>query len=307
MALADEREFSEWLNTVKAELRSEGVASNAVDTALRNAQFLPRVIELDRKQPEGRLTFSEYLEKQLVVSRINRGRELRVQHRAILDKVADSYGVPAEYIVALWGIETSYGANTGGFDVVSALATLAYEGRRAEYFRRELLQALRILEEGHVTPANMRGSWAGAMGQCQFMPSSFWNYAVDGNGDGKRNIWGSLPDVFSSAANYLRTEGWNGQIGWGIEVRMPPDLRSIGDQASMPYAEWVALGVKPVQANAVSPTAREPQSALSLVQPDGPAGRAFLVTANYAVIKHWNRSTYFATTVGLLADRIGRE
>lgn len=304
-ARADERNFIVWLDQFKREVNAQGLTGPSVQKALENVRFLPRVIELDRRQPEGTITFEEYLEKQLVPARINKGRELYQQHRALLERVAKEYGVPAPYIVALWGIETNYGANTGGFDVVSSLATLAYEGRRADYFKRELVQALRILDARHITPDAMRGSWAGAMGQCQFMPTSFWNYAVDGNGDGKRDIWRSLPDVFSSTANYLRTEGWNSRIGWGQEVRLPPDLQSLTSDTAMPYGQWLDLGVMPARSGATSPTAGQSDAPLTLVRPDGPAGRAYLVTGNYQVFKHWNRSTYFATTVGLLADRIG--
>lgn len=304
-AVSDEGNFGVWLERFRQEADGQGLTGPMVKQALDGAEFLPRVIELDQKQPEGTITFDEYIEKQLVPSRINKGQQLYHQHRQLLQRIAREYGVPAQYIVALWGIETNYGANTGGFDVVSSLATLAYEGRRAEYFKGELVQALRILQAGHVSLANMKGSWAGAMGQCQFMPTSFWKYAVDESGDGKRDIWRSLSDVFASTANYLRTEGWNKEIGWGIEVDVPPDLASVGSDTAMPYGEWLGLGVKPLRAGAHSPTSRQPDAALSLVRPDGVEGRAFLVTDNYKVIKHWNRSTYFATTIGLLADRIG--
>lgn len=304
-AMSDERNFIVWLDQFRQEADGQGLTGPVVKQALDAAQFLPRVIELDQKQPEGTITFDEYVEKQLVPSRISRGQQLYHQHRQLLQRVAREYGVPAQYIMALWGVETNYGANTGGFDVISSLATLAYEGRRAGYFKGELIQALRILQERHVSLANMKGSWAGAMGQCQFMPTSFWKYAVDDSGDGKRDIWRSLPDVFASTANYLRTEGWNKDIGWGIEVTVPPDLVALGPETEMPYAEWLDLGIKPLRAGAHSPTSRQPDAALSLIRPDGVDGRAFLVTGNYKVIKHWNRSTYFATTIGLLADRIG--
>lgn len=304
-AMADDSSnFAVWLNQFRQDADQQGLTGPEVRQALGNAQFLPRVIELDRKQPEGSMTFDEYIEKQLTDARINRGRQLYVQHRAQLNKVAAEYGVPAPYIVALWGIETNYGSNTGGFDVISSLATLAYEGRRADYFRGELVQALRILKARHVALADMKGSWAGAMGQCQFMPTSFWNYAIDGNGDGKKNIWTSLPDVFASTANYLKTEGWNPAIAWGAEVRLPPDLQSIGNEAAMPWRQWLDLGVEPV--GSASPSHSQPDAAFSLVQPDGAGGRAFLVSDNFKVIKHWNRSNYFAINVGLLADRIGQ-
>lgn len=305
-AMADSSQFIVWMDQFKREANQLGLTEPVIADALTKAQFLPRVIELDRKQPEGSMTFEQYLQRQLVDSRINKGRELYVQHRTLLERVSKEYGVPAKYIVALWGIETNYGANTGGFDVISSLATLAYEGRRADYFKRELLQALRILQQGHVSLANMKGSWAGAMGQCQFMPTSFWNYAVDGNGDGKKDIWRTLADVFASTANYLKTEGWNGSIGWGREVIVPADMRGLSGETAMPYTAWMDLGLKPAEGTASSPVTTASDAALSLIQPDGPGGRAYLVTENFKVIKHWNRSTYFATTVGLLADRISQ-
>lgn len=301
-APADDAGFSRWLSHFRNEAAQQGLTGPAVQQALETIRFLPRVIALDRKQPEGRLTFEEYLEKQLTLERISTGQRLYRQNRPLLEKIASYYGVPAPYIVALWGIETNYGANTGGFDVVSSLATLAYEGRRADYFRQELVQALRILKAGHVRPVEMKGSWAGAMGQCQFMPTSFWTYAVDGNGDGHKNIWRSLPDVFASTANYLKTEGWDARSPWGFEVRVPAALGDLPAETAMPYAQWARLGLGAVAAASVS---GPPDTAYSLVRPDGQGGRAYLVSPNYKVFKHWNRSTYFATTVGLLADRIG--
>jgi membrane-bound lytic murein transglycosylase B len=239
-------------------------------------------------------------------NRIHEGREKLAQHRKLLNKVANTYGVPPQYIVALWGIETSYGKITGGFDILSALATLAYEGRRASFFEKELIAALKILQGGHAGTDRLLGSWAGAMGQCQFMPSSYHRYAVDGDGDGDVDIWNSLPDVFASMANYLKTEGWNDDLRWGRAVVAPRAIPEslYGRDNMRPLSEWRRRGVMqasgaplPVPADGSDPMA-------GLVAPDGVGGPSFLIYENYNVIMHWNRSTYFATSVGLLADAI---
>ena len=195
--------FDAWLAGLRQDALAQGVSKATVDAALSNIQPIPRVIELDRKQPEGTMTFAKYQGRVINQQRINTGQHLRNKHRNELEAISRETGVPSQVIVALWGIETSYGDNTGGFKVVPALATLAHEGRRAKFFRKELMNALKIIDEGHISAAEMKGSWAGAMGQNQFMPSSFHAYAVDGNGDGKRDIWGTLPDVFASTANFI--------------------------------------------------------------------------------------------------------
>ena len=205
----DEAKFRSWLKELRTEAKTRGISEKTLDDALGDITHLDRVIELDRKQPESRLTLEEYLAKVVSDQRINRGRELLAENRALLDEISAKYGVPPEIIVALWGIETSYGNNTGSFSVPEALATLAFDGRRSAYFRGELLSALKIIEEGHIDATSMEGSWAGAMGQCQFMPSSFMNFAVDYDGDGKRDIWNTQADIFASIANYLSRSGWN--------------------------------------------------------------------------------------------------
>jgi membrane-bound lytic murein transglycosylase B len=201
--------FNQWLKGVKKEASSKGISKATIDDALTGIAHDDRVIRLDRRQPETKLTLEEYLAKVISDQRINRGRELLAEHRALLEPISQKYGVASEFIVALWGIETSYGNNTGSFSVIESLATLAYDGRRSQYFRGELMNALRIIEEDHISAYAMEGSWAGAMGQCQFMPSSFLAYAVDYNGDGKRDIWNTEADVFASIANYLNQHGWN--------------------------------------------------------------------------------------------------
>lgn len=302
IALA-EGDFSQWLNGLRTEALNQGISKTTLDRALANASLIPRVIELDRRQPEGTITFGEYLDRVAPWSRIERGRRALAEDRPLLDEVAARYGVPPQYIVALWGIETDFGRNTGGFRVIDALATLAYDGRRSTYFRGELLAALRILDEGHISAEAMTGSWAGAMGQSQFMPSSFLAYAVDGNGDGRRDIWGTKADVFASAANYLANAGWVPGQTWGRRVQLPTgfDTTLASLDIRRPLASWRDAGVR--AANGGELPVVEGMTG-SVILPDGPGGPAFLVYDNYRSIMRWNRSTYFATTVGILADRI---
>lgn len=297
------QEFGAWLEELRREAAAQGISQRILDAALTGVQPIPRVIELDRRQPERTITFAQYVERVVPQSRVDRARRLYAEHKALLDQVGAKYGVQPRFIVALWGIETDFGRNTGSYKVVDALATLAHDGRRSAYFREELLKALRILDEGHIEPERMKGSWAGAMGQSQFMPSSFLNYAQDFNGDGSKDIWTSLPDVFASAANYLSTVGWNPNQTWGREVRLPRgfDAAHAGLETRKKLAEWQRLGVRNTGGGDLPAVDIE----ASLVLPDGPGGRAFLVYDNYRTIMRWNRSTYFATSVGLLADRIG--
>lgn len=291
-----------WLDTLRADARKRGIDATTLDAALQDIKPIPRVIELDRRQPEGRLTFAEYLKLVVPQSRVQRGRKLLAQHRTLLAEVSAKYGVPASVIVALWGVESDYGRRTGGFPVIGALATLAYDGRRGAYFRRELLNALQILGEGHIAPAQMTGSWAGAMGQSQFMPSSFLSRAVDHDGDGRRDIWTTHADVFASAANYLKHAGWRkGQL-WGRRVTLPPgfDPALIDLKVVKLLAAWQALGVRKANGQALPTVAFN----ASIVAPDGIEGPAFLVYHNFRVFLKWNRSTYFGTAVGLLANQI---
>ena len=296
--------FAEWREGVRSEALSLGISASIFDTAFSGIEPIPRVIELDRSQPEVTITFDQYLERVVPDSRVKQGRELLAKHRELLEPIGREYGVPPRFIVALWGIETSFGRFLGGFPVIGALATLAHDGRRSAYFREELLNALRILEDGHITPDAMVGSWAGAMGQSQFMPSSFVRYAVDRDGDGKRDIWGTHADVFASAANYLAQAGWQAGETWGRQVQLPAgfDQAQTGLDVKKSLAEWQAMGLR--RANG----ADLPQAAMSgsVVLPGGEGGPAYLVYDNYRTIMRWNRSFYFATSVGLLADRIGR-
>ncbi len=295
--------FGAWLDSVQAEARQRGWDSPSVRTALRDAEYLPRVIELDRKQPSRTFTLRQYLDRVVTEQRVQRGTRLLRTHRALLDRVANRYGVQPRFIVALWGLETSYGSITGGFSVISALATLAYDGRRSAFFRKELLNALKILDEGHITPDRMKGSWAGAMGQSQFMPSSFLTYAVDYNRDGKRDIWSSLEDVFASAANYLSRAGWRDDQTWGREVRLPggfdPDLASLKVRKRL--SQWQRMGIR--RADGRDLPTRDLMA--SVVWPStGVNEPAYVVYNNYRVLLRWNRSHHFAVSVGLLSNRI---
>lgn len=304
-AMAETQPFGQWLDELRTEAAGKGIGDSVLDTALRDLEPIPRVIELDRKQPEFTLTFQQYMDRVVPKSRIDKGRRKLAEHEALLTEVGKRYGVQPRFIVALWGIETDFGRVTGGFPVIAALATLAHDGRRSKYFRGELLNALRILDEGHITNDAMKGSWAGAMGQSQFMPSSFVRFAVDYDGDGRRDIWRTQGDVFASAANYLARSGWKDDQTWGRKVRLPAgfDLSLADLKIRKPLAEWQALGVRRADGRDL-PTR---QLRASLVLPaKGAADPAFLVYDNYRTTLKWNRSTYFAMAVGHLSDAIGR-
>lgn len=295
--------FDIWLDGLRIEALKEGISVATLDAALAEVEPIPRVIELDRSQPETTLTFKQYIERVVPNSRVEEGRRQLRENAAELNTVRDVFGVQPRFIVALWGIETNFGKYTGGFSVIASLATLAYDGRRSTYFRSELLNALQILEEGHIAPEAMMGSWAGAMGQSQFMPSSFVRYAIDFNGDGRRDIWNTKADVFGSAANYLAKSGWNSSQTWGRKLSLPAgfDKNLASLQTTKTLAEWQALGVR-------RDNGQDLPHVLgikgSIVFPGDEDGPAFLVYGNFKTILKWNRSTYFATAVGLLADRI---
>ena len=295
--------FDDWLLGLRREARAHGVSEATVDAAFAKLRPIPDVIEKDRHQPELTMTFAQYLAKVVTDDRVQRGRALLADYRPILLKVQASFGVQPRFIVALWALESDYGRITGGYPVVGALATLAYSGSRRSMFRHELLDALHILDEKDVTLAGMTGSWAGAMGQCQFMPSSFRRFAVDFDGGGRRDIWTNEADVFASIANYLTSLHWRPDQTWGREVRLPPGLdgKLAGLTKAHSLGEWKRIGLHNVDGSDLPAL---PINA-SLVTPDGPKGSAYLVYANYQVVMKWNHSTYFATSVGLLADRIG--
>jgi membrane-bound lytic murein transglycosylase B len=307
-ALADEAaEFSQWLQGLRAEGVQRGLSARTLDEALTGVAVIPRVVELDRQQPEVTLTFDAYIARVVNDARAESGRQRVRDNRELLDRVSSTYNVQPRFIVALWAIETDFGRLTGNFPVISALATLAFEGRRAAFFREELFNALRILERTGIRAQELRGSWAGAMGQSQFMPSSYLAYAVDFDGDGKPDIWNSRADVFASIANYLSKVGWRMDETWGREVKAPATLdRTLvsNPRLNVPaksLVEWEGLGI---QRSDGGPLPRRDMTAW-LIQPAGTDGPSFLVYQNYSALLKWNRSLYFATAVGYLADRIG--
>lgn len=297
--------FDAWLAEFKQDALAQGISQQTLDQAFEQTVVDETVIMLDRKQPESTLTLAQYLQKVINDTRIERGRELFNEHRDLLGHVGAEYGVQPEFIVALWGIETNFGDNMGSYQVVDALATLAYEGRRSEFFRKELINALKIIDADHITAYDMQGSWAGAMGQCQFMPSSFLEFAVDYDKDGQRDIWNSLPDVFASIANYLSSSGWDGSERWGVRVQLPNHFDSSLADIKQPRTlkELKTLGVRHAESGKTLPATDK--DVFLLFAGEGDDAVPYLITGNYKVLLKWNRSRYFATAVGMLADEIG--
>ncbi|NDY96799.1 lytic murein transglycosylase [Wenzhouxiangella limi] len=302
VAQADDAEFRACLDDLTSVARARGIPGELADQVLGELEFQPRVIELDRAQPEFQQTFAGYLRARVTRERIERGRALLAQHRQLLDELTREYGVPGHYLVALWGMESNFGRYTGRMPVLDSVATLACDPRRSEFFRDELMAALRLVERESLTPAAMLGSWAGAMGQTQFMPSSYYAHAVDGDGDGQIDLWHSLADALASGANYLQSLGWNSGERWGREVSVSPDFafEKTGIEQARSLAEWAELGVRRADGGAL------PLADMSgrLLLPMGHGGPAFLVYDNFDVILDWNRSTLYAIAVGYLADRI---
>ena len=307
-ANANDPTFNQWLVQFRKEAKALGISDRIFDAALGNAKPIKRVIELDRKQPEFTMTFDEYLKKIASPTRARTAAKKLIEHDEILTKISKKYGVQKRFIVTFWGVETNFGKYLGSFNVPHSLATLAFDGRRSAYFRKELLNALKILEEGHIAPNKMKGSWAGAMGQSQFMPSSFLSYAVDWDGDGKRDIWKTKADVFASTAYYLSKAGWRKDLTWGREVTLPSDLlvkgkgaKALSDSKTrLKLTEWSEAGI--LKADGKPLPSRE--LVARLVIPAGPEGKAFLVYSNFDSILDWNRSNYYALAIGHLSDKL---
>lgn len=302
-ACAAGEDFPQWLAGLKRDAASQGVPAGTLDSALRGVEPIPRVLELDQKQPESTITLTRYLSNVVTPERIEKGRKLKAENKALLRAVSNRYGVPPKTIMALWAVESGFGNSMGTFKVVDALATLAYDGRRPDLFRAELISALKILGHGQFTSEDLKGSWAGAMGQVQFMPSTYLHYAVNYDHAGQPDIWHTQGDVFASAANYLSTLGWKRDESWGREVVLPAnfDAETIGLTGKHTVTEWGKMGVRRVGGAKLAASTITG----SIVAPDGPGGRAFLVYDNFRTIMKWNHSTYFALAVNLLGDGIG--
>ena len=310
--------FQSYLQLVAAKARGQGVSQQAIDSVLGGLTYNPRVVALDRAQPGSKAStpppFSSYYVRHIGAARINDGRNALAENLDLIRQMEAQYGVPAKMIVAIWGKETFYGRIKGDFDLARSLATLAYEGRRRELFEGELIALMKMIDRG-VPRSRMLGSWAGAFGNPQFLPSVFLRVARDGDGDGDADIWNDRPDTFASIANYFRDAGWRPGEPWGVRASVPGDLdrSQLATRLQSPacprvharhsvwksVAEWRALGVVPLGGIADSTMA-------TLFEPDGTGNGAFLLTGNYRVILHYNCSNYYALSVGLLADEIAR-
>ncbi len=291
-----------WAEGFRSRALEAGVPAATFDRALREAEYLPDVIRRDRSQNEFTKTIWDYLDTAVSDDRIANGRAALTRHADVLARIEAEYGVEKEIVAAIWGLESAYGTYRGTTPTLSALVTLAYDGRRAAFFEAQSIEALKILAGGHVAPADMLGSWAGAMGHTQFMPTSWAEFAVDFDGDGKRNIWGDDPaDGLASAANYLRHWGWQKGLPWGVEVRLPEgfDYDQTTEGVKKTSTEWATLGVVPVHGAALPET-----DAASILLPAGATGPAFLITANFQVIERYNMADAYVIAIGHLGDRL---
>ncbi len=294
--------FQACVADLQDEARAQGISPGVAERTLEDADHLERVVELDRAQPEFTKPFGEYLRERVTEDRVERGRELLREHEALLDRIAREYGVAPRYLVAFWGLETNFGDYFGDIRVIDSLATLACDDRRSEFFTEQLMATLEIIDADALEPDTMEGSWAGAMGHVQFMPTVFRQHAVDYDGDGQRDLWNSVPDAMASAANFLSAMGWERGWRWGREVRLPADFpyAKAGRDRPRPLAEWQAMGVRTAYGRALGDAEVEAE----LLLPSGHRGPAFLVYDNFDKIMGWNPSTYYALSVGHLADRL---
>ncbi|WP_375185277.1 lytic transglycosylase domain-containing protein [Pseudoalteromonas sp.] len=310
-------DFDVYVAALKKEALEKGYDEALVDQALATAKFKKKVISADKNQPEVKETLETYLPKRVPQWKIDRARKLYKENQEVLEKVAKEYGVQARFIVALWGLESNFGKIQGGHSVIASLVTLAFDGRRETMYKNQLWAALDILKEGHITLDKFKGSWAGAMGQTQFMPTSFNAYAVDYNGDGRKDIWTTEEDAFASIANYLKQAGWNDDLTWGRQVKLPEGFDNSNilkrgtrtrsqwleywKESERSLADWQAIGVRKMDGSDLPNV----DVTAAMVMPDDVNGRMYLAYDNYKALMHWNRSYYFATSVGYLSDRIG--
>jgi len=300
--LVAQTDFSECLARLETAARDGGVQASTIETVFATVEPRERVITADRNQAEFIETFADYLGRRVNDRRVSVGRALLREHRDLLDRLTRTYGIPGQYIVAFWGLETNYGGYLGDVSVFDSLSTLACDTRRSGYFTDEFVNALRVVDRGDVEPAAMIGSWAGAMGQTQFMPTNYLRYAVDGNSDGRVDLWSSVEDALASAANFLNGLSWKWGERWGREVLLPEnfDFALAGRDQHLSLTEWRALGISDITGRPIPALGME----ASVLVPAGRLGPAFLVYDNFDVIMRWNRSEFFALTVGHLADRI---
>lgn len=297
-----EADFQAWLLQFKKTAHKKGISKTTLKKAFQGVHLNQRVLELDRRQPEFTRTFWQYFDRAVTDWRIQTGQELYEKYRPQLREVTRKYGIPGRFLIAFWGMETNFGGYTGNTPIIESLATLSYDPRRSDFFQKELMAALKIIQQGHINPSQMKGSWAGAMGQCQFMPSNYLKYAVDADNSGKRDLWNSLDDVFYSMGNFLNSLGWQKQENWGREVSLPQgfDLALADGKTERSLQEWKDMGLKLADGRELP--VEDMQAKLLL--PYDYRGPVFLVFHNFEVIKRWNRSDSYALAVGHLADRI---
>ena len=281
---------------------ARGVSRSAFEAAFSGYSYIPKVMELTRKQPEFSQTVQQYIDRRVTAAQAQKGQAMRREWNQTLTGSQQRWGVQPEFVLAIWGMETNFGGFMGGENTIHALATLTEGGYRPDFFREELLTALRIVSDGHVSPGNMTGSWAGAMGHTQFMPSSFMRYAVDYNGDGRKDIWNSVQDALGSTANYLNNFGWRPGETWGYEIKLPSgfNFAAARQLERAPLSQWQAMGIQRVSGKAFP----RPSDMARLYLPAGANGPAFLLLPNFDVIKRYNNSDSYALAVGHLADRI---
>lgn len=293
--------FRDWLGAFRDRALAAGISPATLD-ALDGLEFDPAIVEKDRNQSEFTKTIWVYLDSAASEDRVAAGVRALEANRALFDRIEAAYGVEREVVAAIWGLESAYGTFRGDIPTLGALASLAYDGRRGVFFESQLIEALKIVQAGHVTPAAMRGSWAGAMGHTQFMPSSFWKFAVDFDGDGRRDIWGDDPgDALASAAAYLAGSGWVRGMPWGLEVRLPEgfDYVQSTERVKKPVAEWQAMGVRTAEGGDLPD-----HGMASVLLPAGHRGAAFLIFSNFQVIESYNVADAYVIGVGHLADRL---
>ncbi|SJL82826.1 lytic murein transglycosylase [Vibrio palustris] len=304
--LAADVSFDKYVEGLKQEARQEGISEQILKEAFNDVKYRPRAVVADRNQPEKKLTLDEYIPRAVPKWKVEKAKALYKKYYPQLQTIGAKYGVQPRFIIALWGVESNFGTFTGGYNVIDALSTMAYDGRREAFFRKQTMAALTILQQGHIDASHMKGSWAGAMGQCQFMPSSFLSFAADGDGDGKKDIWESKADVFASTANYLSQSGWKEHRTWGRQVKLPKgfDVSLGGRSASQGkyLSEWSKLGITRYDGRALPKLNNDIKA--WLIVPDDAQGRVYLVYNNYNVLMKWNRSYYFALAVSHLADAI---
>jgi len=299
--------FNDFKEDMVIEARKHNISEQTIKTVFPKIKYSKSVLKKDAYQPEFTKPFTEYYENMINDERVTTGQELKKKYKTLLKNVEKKYGIQPRFILAFWGLETNYGTNMGDYNVVDSLATLAYDGRRKKFFTSQFLTALKIIDNGHVTYEDMKGSWAGAMGHFQFMPTTFTHYAVDGDGDGIINIWGNIPDAIYSAANYLSSMNWIVDQKWGREVKIIPDFdwNAYELKERLSLQDWHRIGVRRMNGGKLDiEYGKQKKLSAELIFPAGYNGPAFLVYDNFYKTMRWNRSTNYALCVGRLADRI---